>query len=510
MKRGKVYLIGAGPGDPGLITVKGLECLKNADVIVYDHLIDCSLLESAHSDAEKIYVGKTSTCHTWEQSDIDRLLVEKAKEGKTVARLKGGDPFILGRGGEEAEALVRNQVSFQVICGVSSASAVPAYAGIPVTHRGLASSLAVITGHEDPNKGSSSIAWERLATAADTLVVLMGMANLSYIVKQLVDHGRSPTTPIALIREGCGPKQETVVGTLSDIVTKATEKGFSPPAVIVIGEVIRLREKLRWFDNLPLFGKRILVTRAQHQTSLMSRLLREKGAQPVIMPVIEIEAASQKDELDREILNLDNYQWIVFTSVNGVEAFFLRLSDLALDARCLKGIRIGAIGPATAKAITKYGIIPDYVPDTYTSEGLISGIKDRVVAGSHFLLPRADIADRELADGIIRLGAEVHEIAVYRTIQADTDSSQGKDMLLSGKIDTVTFTSSSTVTNLIALLGTEIPSIRKAKIACIGPKTAATAEEMGLRVDIVAGEHTIAGLVEAIEEYYRAGEGRSI
>jgi len=509
VKHGKVYLVGAGPGDPGLITVKGLDCLKHADVIVYDHLVDCSLLESARFDAEKIYVGKTPTCHAWEQGDIDLLLVEKAKEGKTITRLKGGDPFILGRGGEEAEALVRNQVSFQVICGVSSSSAVPAYAGIPLTHRGLASSFAVVTGHEDPCKGRSSIAWEKLATATDTLVFLMGMANLSHIVKKLVDHGRAPTTPIALIREGCGPRQETVVGTLSDIVAKATQKGFSPPAVIVVGEVVRLREKLRWFDNRPLFGKRILVTRAEHQNSLMSSLLREKGAQPVKMPVIEIQAALHTDELDREILNLDNYQWIVFTSVNGVEAFFLRLSDLALDARCLKGIRIGAIGPATAKAITTYGILPDYVPNTYTSEGLLSGIKDRVIAGSRVLLPRADIANRELAEGITRLGAEVREIAIYRTMQANEDCSQGKHMLLSGNIDTVTFTSSSTVTNLLALLGTEIPSIGKAKVACIGPKTAATAEEMGLRVDIVAGENTIPGLVEAIEQYYRTDEGRS-
>ena len=509
MKRGKVYLVGAGPGDPGLITVKGLECLKHADVIVYDHLVDCSLLESARPDAEKIYVGKTPKSHTREQGDIDRLLVEKAKEGKTVARLKGGDPFILGRGGEEAEALARNQVTFQVICGVSSASAVPAYAGIPVTHRGLASSLAVVTGHEDPRKGRSSIAWEKLATAADTLVVLMGMANLSHIVKQLVDHGRAPTTPIALIREGCGPRQETVVGTLCDIITKATEKGFSPPAIIVVGEVVRLREKLRWFDNRPLFGKRILVTRAQHQASLMSRLLSEKGAQPVIMPVIEIEAAPQKDELDREILNLDNYHWIVFTSVNGVEAFFLRLSDLGLDARCLKGIGIGAIGPATAKAIATHGILPDCVPNTYTGEGLLSGIKGHVVAGSRVLLPRADIADRQLAEGIARLGAEVRDIAIYRTIPAGKESTQEKQMLLSGKIDTVAFTSSSTVTNLLALLDTEPPSLEKTKVACIGPKTAATAEEMGLRVDIVARENTIPGLVEAIEQYYREGEGRS-
>jgi len=509
VKQGKVYLVGAGPGDPGLITIKGLDCLKHADVIVYDNLVDNSLIDSARPDAEKIYVGKTTTCHTWEQGDINRLLVEKAKEGKTVVRLKGGDPFILGRGGEEAEALVQNQVSFQVVSGVSSAAAVPAYAGIPVTHRGLASSFAVVTGHEDPGKGKSSIAWEKLATGVDTLVFLMGVANLSHIVKKLLDHGRAPITPIAIIREGCGPKQVTIVGTLGDIMDKVTEEECSPPAVIVVGEVVRLREKLRWFDNSPLFGKRILVTRARHQASTLSRLLMEHGAQPVEMPVIEIQALNTTDELDQAIMNLDNYRWLVFTSVNGVEAFFKRLAALNLDARWLNGIKIGAIGPATARALTTFGLLPDYVPHTYTSEGFLAGIKDQGVAGSSFLLPRAELADRELAEGIAQLGAEVREIVIYRTVPPNQECSQGKQMLLSGEIDMVIFTSSSTVTNLLTLLGTERSSIMKAKVACIGPKTAATAEKMGLRVDIVAWENTIPGLVEAIKQYYQTDEGRS-
>ena len=514
MKRGKVYLVGAGPGDPGLISVRGLDCLKHADVVVYDHLIDNSLLNSACSEAEKIDVGKTPKHHAREQDEINQLLVEKAKQGKTVVRLKGGDPFILGRGGEEAQALAQDQIVFEVVPGVSSAAAVPAYAGIPVTHRGLASSFAVITGHEDPGKGKSSINWEKLATGPDTLVFLMGVANLSHIVAELVDHGRPPATPTAVIREGCGPRQETIVGTLADIEAKVTGREFGPPAVIVVGEVVRLREKLRWFDNRPLFGKRILVTRARHQASTLSKLLLESGAQPVEMPVIDVQAVPNTEELDRAILDLDMYQWIVFTSVNGVDAFFQRLYALSLDARWLRETKVSAIGPATAKALAENGLRPDYIPKAYTSESLVAGLKTHNVAGCRFLLPRADIAGKELSDGIARLGSEVHEVTAYRTVPLCPVDSRGKQMLLSGQIDIVTFTSSSTVTNLLALLGGQSSAINdKAKTACIGPTTAGAAEKAGLRVDIVARESTIRGLVEAMEEYYRADkadEWRSI
>ncbi len=500
MKRGKVYLVGAGPGEPSLITVKGLACLKRADVVIYDYLINDALLDSVHPEAEKICVGKTSRYHTREQGDINQLLIEKAKGGKVVARLKGGDPFILGRGGEEAEALARNHVPFEVVPGVSSATAVPAYAGIPVTYRGMASSFAVITGHEDPGKGKSSIAWEKLATGVDTLVFLMGVGNLPQIVKQLVDNGRAPSTPIAVIREGSEPSQETMVGTLTDIIGKVAESNFNPPAVIVVGEVVGLREKLRWFDSRPLFGKRILVTRAQHQASALGRLLTEHGARPVEMPVIEIQAVSNTAELDQAILHLDGYQWIVFTSVNGVEAFFQRLRALNLDARSLKGTRIGVIGPATAEALEKHGLRPDYFPQTYTSEGFVAGLKNFDIARCRFLLPRADIAGKELAEGIAQMGAQVHDVTAYKTILASEAISRAKQVLSAGEIDVVTFTSSSTVTNLLALLGSarEI----RAKVACIGPITAATAAGAGLRVDIVAQEHTIPGLVEAMERHF--------
>ncbi len=505
MKQGKVYLVGAGPGDAGLITVKGLECLAQADVIIYDRLLDEGLLDSARPGAERIYVGKTAGQHAKQQSEINQLLVAKAKESKTVVRLKGGDPFVLGRGGEEAIALEHDHIPFEVVPGVSSAVAVPAYAGIPVTHRGLASSFAVITGHEDPRKTSSSIAWEKLATGVDTLVFLMGMRNLPEIVEQLLAHGRAPNTPVAVIQDGTRPGQKTVVGRLTDIIGKMKEHRFSSPAVIVVGEVVKLREKLRWFDNRPLFGKRILVTRARHQASALSKLLSEHGALPIELPAINIQAIPNTKELDRAILNLEHYQWLVFTSVNGVEAFFQRLHNLNLDTRALKSLKIGAIGTATASALKKNGLIPDYIPDIYTSQGFLAGLRSWDIARQRFLLPRADIADKELTEGISQLEAEVHEVAVYSTMPAADTISQAKQMLLASEIDIITFTSSSTVSNLVAVFKEKLPVINSAKVACIGPKTADMAVRAGLKVDIVASEHTISGLVAAIEQYFKKG-----
>ncbi len=502
MKAGKVYLVGAGPGDPGLISQKGLECLSQAGAIIYDRLLDERLLDSVPPEAERIYVGKSAGQHAKEQVEINQLLVKKARKGKSVVRLKGGDPFVLGRGGEEAEVLKQNRIPFEVIPGVSSAIAVPAYAGIPVTHRGLASSFAVIAGHEDPSKDSSSIAWEKLATGVDTLVFLMGMQNLPEIVVKLIEYGRPINTPVAVIKEGTRPEQKTIVGSLENIVARVKDQRLGPPAVIVVGEVVRLREKLRWFDNRPLFGKRILVTRARHQASTLSKLLSEHGAQPIELPAIDIQAVANTAELDQAILYLSHYQWIVFTSVNGVEAFFQRLYNQNSDTRALKGLKIAAIGPATAKALEMKGIIPDYLPEVYTTERLIDGLRRREIVGQRFLLPRADIANKELAEGITQLGAEVHEIAVYKTLPSADTISRARQMLLSGEIDVVTFTSSSAVSNLVAVFKGEQTMVNSAKVACIGPKTTDTAAKAGLKVDIVAEEHTIPGLVAAIEQHF--------
>jgi uroporphyrinogen III methyltransferase/synthase len=498
VKRGKVYLVGAGPGDLGLMTQRGLRCLEQADVVVYDRLLDERLLRFAPPRAERLYVGKAAGKHTKEQAEINRLLVKKARGGKTVVRLKGGDPYVLGRGGEEAEALAKNGIPFEVVPGVTSAVAVPAYAGIPLTHRRRASSLAVITGHEA--RGKSSVNWEKLATAVDTLVFLMGMKNLPEIVSRLIEHGRPPETPVAVIKEGTRPSQKTVVGSLKDIVAKAKEHHLTPPAVIVVGEVVRLREKLRWFDNRPLFGKRVLVTRARHQAGALSKLLIERGAEPVELPAIGIEKTGSR-ELDDAISNLARYQWLIFTSSNGVAAFFGRLYDLNLDGRALGGLKIGAIGPATAKALRAKGISANYVPEVYSSEGLIAGLKSQPVRGKRFLLPRADIADKGLAEGLKGLGAEVHEIAAYKTISQPKAMAQARRLILSGQIDAIIFTSSSAVSNLAAVFNKKVPAIN-AKVACIGPKAAETAAKAGLKVDIVAGEHTIPALVAAMEDYF--------
>ncbi|MFC2066065.1 uroporphyrinogen-III C-methyltransferase, partial [Chloroflexota bacterium] len=466
MKTGKVYLVGAGPGDRGLITVKGLESLKKADVIIYDRLLDDRLFDLAAPTAERIYVGKAAGEHTKPQAEINQLLANKAKEGKTVVRLKGGDPFVLGRGGEEAEVLAQNNIPFEVVPGVTSAVAVPAYAGIPVTHRGLASSFAVITGHEDPNKGDSSINWEKLATGVDTLIFLMGMKNLPEIVSKLIEFGRSPDTPVAVIKEGTKPEQKTVTSSLNNIVARVKDNHLTPPAIIVVGEVVSLRDNLRWFDNRPLFGKRILVTRARHQASALSQLLVERGAEPIELPAIDIQPIADGTELEQAISNLKPYDWIIFTSTNGVAAFWQRLTDLKLDSHALSGLKIGAIGPATAESLEVRGVIPDYIPETYTTEGILAGLENRAVGGQRFLLPRADKADKELVHGIRKFGAEVHEATAYHTVPANESIAEARRMLVSGGIDVITFTSSSTVTNLVdAFQGEPLP-INQAKIAC--------------------------------------------
>ncbi|MEO6196698.1 MAG: uroporphyrinogen-III C-methyltransferase, partial [Dehalococcoidia bacterium] len=387
---GKVYLVGAGPGDPGLITVAGLERIKDADVIVYDRLIGQTLLAHALADAELIYVGKIPTpTQTQDQEAINQLLVEKAREGKRVVRLKGGDPFVFGRGGEEAEALREAGIPFEIIPGVSSAVAVPAYAGIPVTHRGLATSFAVITGHEDPTKPESAIDWAGVARGADTLIFLMGIKNLPDIVQQLTAHGRSPETPVAVIQQGTTPEQHTVTGTLADIVAIVQNAGIKPPAITVVGEVVRLRDTVSWFENRPLFGKRVLITRTRRQASTLARLLAEEGAITVELPSIEIEPIKDRKAIEAGIdrLRSGDYDWAGFTSANAVDLFFEILAARGLDARAFGASRVFAIGPATANLLAEHGITADLVPDEYVAEAVIEAIEphleaqDRVGAG---------------------------------------------------------------------------------------------------------------------------------
>ncbi len=497
---GKVYLVGAGPGDPELLTLKGRRCLEEAEVVLYDHLIDQALLAHARPGAELILGGKRARDWVLDQEEINNLLVRKALEGKVVVRLKGGDPFVLGRGGEEAEALVRSGVPFEVVPGITSAIAVPAYSGIPVTHRRLASSFAVVTGHEDPTREDSRIAWDRLATAVDTLIFLMGMENLAAIARKLIEHGRSAATPVALVHRGTGPRQKTLTGTLQDIAGRAKDAGFGPPAVTIIGEVAGLREGLRWFDNRPLSGKKVLVTRSRTQAGHLSRLLAREGAEPVELPTIEIKPASDPRALDGALGRLGDFDWLVFTSTNAVEAFFERLKQTGRDARALGGAKICAIGPATAGELEGRSLVLDLVPKEFTSLGILEGLRGEEIKGRRFLLPRADIAGEELAQGLLGLGARVEEVVAYETVPAPESLERAPELLEAAQA--VTFTSSSTVRGLMDLLGRDGKALAGKVVACIGPVTADTAQEMGLRVDIVAREHTIPGLVAAMSEWY--------
>jgi len=508
-KQGKVWLVGAGPGDPGLITVAGVAALAEAEVVVYDRLVSAQLLALAPSAAERIFVGKEASAHTLSQPEINALLVEKAGQGKRVVRLKGGDPYVFGRGGEEAEALVEAGIPFEVVPGVTSAVAVPAYAGIPVTHRGLASSFAVITGHEDPTKAETAIDWSKLATGVDTLVFLMGTATLPQIVEKLVENGRPAATPVAVIRWGTTPAQEVVTGALSDIVRRVAEARLEPPAITVVGEVVRLREKLRWFDSpqaKPLFGRRVLVTRTRQQASALSRLLAEEGAEPIELPTIEIKPRFDENELARVARTLEKgeYDWVVFTSANAVDVFFGFLWERRLDARSVN-CGVAAIGPGTADALRRWGIYVDVTPDAdrYTAEGLVAAFDEQFdVRGHSILLPRAEGARDVLIDGLARQGAKVHEITLYVAAAPEAPESEALRMLRAGEVDVVTFASSSAVTNLLELLDGDTAPLKGPLIACIGPVTARTAREAGLEIGVQSKEHTIPGLVAALRAHY--------
>lgn len=504
MKTGKVYLVGAGPGDPGLITLKGVECLKKADVVIYDYLAAPELRKYAPRDAEIIYVGKKGGKHTVHQSKINELIVEKARQGSTVVRLKGGDPFIFGRGGEEAEVVRQAGIRFEVVPGVTSAIAAPAYAGIPVTHRKYASSAVFVTGHEDPTKGKSSIDWARLATGVGTLVVVMGVKQLPAITESLLTAGRDPKTPVALVRWGTLSMQLTVVGTLDTIVDEANRAGIKPPAVIVVGDVVNLRETLSWFETKPLFGKTVVVTRARAQASDLVCRLVDLGAACIECPTIKTVPPDDWAPLDRAIQRLEDYDWLVFTSVNGVSFFFDRLFENGRDVRALKDVRTVTIGPATAKRLLEFGINSDIVPTTYRAEAVVEAFEKESMKGKKVLLPRAMEARAVLPEELRKMGAVVDEIASYRTEQDLENVDLLIEGLQDGTIDLLTFTSSSTVKNFKALLPADRfdDLIKGVTVASIGPITTDTATELGFKVDITADDFTINGLCEAILKHY--------
>lgn len=507
--KGKVYLVGAGPGDPKLITVRGLEALRRSDAIVYDRLASPRLLKEVKAGAEVIFVGKRTERHTMKQEDINQLLVDLALQGKTVTRLKGGDPLVFGRGGEEAETLRGYGIEYEIVPGVTSAIGVPAYAGIPVTHRDFASSLAIVTGHENPQKSDMNVEWDKLAPATDTLVFLMGVAKIAYIRDQLIRHGRSPQTPVALIRWGTRMNQRTLVGTLADIVEKVEEANFKPPAVIVVGEVVKLREKLSWFDRKPLFGHRVLVTRARSQASELAERIDELGGEPYEFPVIELREPTSPEKLqklDQALANLADYDWTIFTSVNGVEYFFLRLKQLGLDIRQMAKAQIAAVGPRTADALADRGLVATVLPATFfQAEGLLEAIEDQLIPGQKVLLPRGDLARKFLPEALTSRGLSVTEVDVYENWDCAEDAEELVQLLRKGEIHIATFTSSSTVHHLCDRIerqtgATTAELLHGTMIACIGQKTAETARSRGLHVDLIPKEATIASLVQAILE----------
>ena len=500
---GMVYLVGAGPGDPGLLSVKARECLGRAEVVVYDRLADERILGYVPEGAEFVYVGKAASNHAMKQGDINRLLAEKAKEGKIVVRLKGGDPFVFGRGGEEALLLEESGLPFEVIPGITSAISVPAYAGIPVTHRGVAVSFAVVTGHEDPEKRSSGIHWEKLATGVDTLVFLMGVGNLPRITKKLMENGREADTPAAVIRWGTRPEQEVLVTTVGKAAEDAEKAKIAPPAIFVVGDVVALREKLSWFDRRdrrPFLGETVLVTRAREQASKLTESLEALGARCLEAPAIRLaEPENGYKEVDGAIAHIEDYAWVIFTSANGVHRFFERLRVAGKDARAFARAKIAAIGKATAEALSSHGLLADAVPEEFRGEKVAEVLKGQVEAGQRILIPRAAEAREILPKMLREMGATVDVVPVYRTVAADTDGEALRQKLAKGEIHWVTFTSSSTVTNLLKLLGSPEP-LQGVKTACIGPITAETCRKNGIQPDVVAKEYTIAGLVQAMRE----------
>ncbi|MBN2419926.1 MAG: uroporphyrinogen-III C-methyltransferase [Deltaproteobacteria bacterium] len=505
-KKGKVFLVGAGPGDPGLLTIRAKECIEKADVLVYDYLANEIFLDHAKPGAELIYVGKKAGSHTKTQDEINAIICEKALSGLVVTRLKGGDPFIFGRGGEEAQELLKAGVSFEIVPGITSAISVPAYAGIPLTHRDHTATVAFVTGHEDPSKDQSNISWEKLSTGVGTIVFLMGIGNLENICHELVKNGRSPETPVAVIYRGTHPEQKTITGSLDNIYEIAQKEDIKPPGIIIVGEVVGLRKELNWFETKPLFGKRIVVTRAREQASGFLAGLRELGANCIEFPTIEIIPPADWAPLDKSIEELGDYNWLLFTSVNGVKYFFKRLYEKGKDVRALKDIKAGAIGPKTAEALREYGIIPDMVPSEYRAEAVIEAFKKFSISDLRILLPRAEKAREILPHELRKMGAQINVVDAYRTIMPGNKADKVIRMLEAGEIDMITFTSSSTVTNFMGMFKERADQVKtwlkNVAVASIGPVTSDSAKKLGLNITVEPADYTIDALTEAIVRHY--------
>ncbi|MBI4660881.1 MAG: uroporphyrinogen-III C-methyltransferase [Verrucomicrobia bacterium] len=501
---GTVYLVGAGPGDAGLLTLRGAELLGRADVVVYDALVNPELLRLAPNTAEIIYGGKRSKDHAIPQGDLNELLISKAREGKCVVRLKGGDPYIFGRGGEEAEHLAAAEIPFEVVPGVSSVVAAPNYAGIPLTHRAHCSSYTVVTGHEEPAKEESTIDWAQLAKVQGTKVILMGTERIRKIAEALVAHGVPKETPVAMVRWGTTSQQQSIEGTLATIADVADRNQFAPPSVTVIGEVVKLRGKLNWFEKRPLFGRRVVVTRTREQAGRLSRRLSELGADVLEIPTIKIIPPKNKMDLKDAVLGLHEYDWVVFTSPNGVTCFFEYFFKGFDDLREIGGVRIAAVGPATAAKLKELHLQVDLMPEEYVAARIVDAfVNYQSVENLKILLLRAEVANPELPKALEKLGAIVDDIACYQTVPETEDVTGAAAKLVERGADWITFTSSSTVEHFHERFN--LPELLKKfsglQLASIGPETSKTLKALGLEPSIEASPHTIDGLVEGIANH---------
>ncbi|MBN1572068.1 MAG: uroporphyrinogen-III C-methyltransferase [Deltaproteobacteria bacterium] len=505
--RGVVYFVGAGPGDPGLLTLKGAWALAGADVVIYDYLVNKEILSHTRKDAELVYVGKMGGKASMSQKEINDLIVKEAKKGQFVVRLKGGDPFVFGRGGEEAMALTAKEIDYEVIPGVTSATAVPAYAGIPVTHREYASAVAFVTGHEDPTKDDTSVDWEYLSRFPGTIVILMGIMRIRENVDALISGGMDPDTPAGVISWGTTPRQRSVLGDLEEIADIVEEEGIEAPAVMVVGEVVDLAEGLSWFEHQPLFGKKIVVTRARDQAFELTDHLKSLGAEPALLPTIEIVPPQSDEPIIEAIRNLKDYDVVVFTSPNGARTFFQYLDGENLDGRSLAGIEVAVMGPGTARALHEFGILADIMPDDYIAEALAEAIieaKGGELSGKKMLLFRAEGARKVLPEFLIGAGAEVDDVPAYRTVCPDISRDEMMEALEGA--DLVTFTSGSTAKNFRELVDKngilDEADFTIPPAASIGPITTEAAEGAGLKVAVEALDHTVFGLVGSIMEYF--------
>ncbi len=493
MRAGTVYLVGAGPGDPGLMTARSLELIAAADVVFYDRLIPPGALDGAREETELVYVGKQPGVPSVPQEEIGERLIAAAKEGRSVVRLKGGDPFVFGRGGEEGEALREAGVEFEVVPGITAGVAATAYAGIPVTHREDASAVAFVTGHEDPEKAESALDWEALARFPGTLVFYMGVKRLAENAAALIEGGRNPGEPAAAIERGTWPGQRTVVATLATIAGEVERGEIGAPALIVVGAVAGRRDSLAWLERRPLYGRRVVVTRARAQASGLAARLRELGAETVELPAIRVEPRLESAEVRAAVAGLGDYSLLCLTSPNGVRLLFEAIDAAGLDARALAGVTVAAIGPGTARALARRGVVADVVPERFVAESLVEALAGVEVEGRRVLVARAAEARDVLPEAMRERGAEVDVVALYETVREEPDPAQAE---AAQKADYVTFTSSSTVTNLVEALGDRFPAA--ARVVSIGPVTSDAAREAGLRVDVEADRHDVDGLLAAL------------